>query len=380
MVLKFPKNFYWGTATSAYQVEGGIRNDWSEAGEKYDAGVACDHYNRFEEDFDLAKSMNNNAHRFSIEWARIEPIEGKFNQAEIEHYRQVILALKKRNLEPFITLWHFTLPKWFTDKGGWLDMGASQYFERYVERVVGEYKDLARFWITMNEPDIYMAHAYLRGYWPPFSKSFFRTQQILRNLINIHKNVFKLIHRIQPDAQVGITKFNTFNQGVLRFFSDKYWNHQILQAIRDHKRFFDFIGLDYYVTHSLFEIIKLSSKREKSDIGWEIFPEGIYRVLKDLVRYEKPIYITENGLADAKDEKRPKFIIDHLKWIHKAIEEGVDVRGYFHWSLIDNFEWDKGFEPRFGLVEIDYKNNLKRIPRPSSKIYAEICKNNALEI
>jgi len=379
LLQQFPKNFYWGTATSAYQVEGGIRNDWSLAGEKYNAGIACDHYHRYEEDFDLARKMNNNAHRFSIEWARIEPVEGKFNQAEIEHYRQVIVALKKRNLEPFVTLWHFTLPDWFAKKGGWLDLGAPQYFQRYAERMVNEFKDLVKFWITMNEPDIYLAHSYLRGYWPPFSKSFFRTQQILGTLVNTHKNIHRAVHKISPDSFVGITKFNTQFKGVLNFFSDYYWNHQILQAIKDHKRFFDFIGLDYYISHSLFEILKIT-KREKTDMGWEIRPEGIYNVLKDLERYKKPIYITENGLADAKDTKRAKFIIDHLKWIRKAIEEGIDVRGYFHWSLIDNFEWDKGFEPRFGLVEVDYKNNLKRIPRPSSKVYAEICKNSAINI
>ena len=130
--LKFPKKFYWGTATSAYQVEGGIRNDWSQAGEKYDAGKACDHSNRFEEDFDLAKKMNNNAHRFSIEWARIEPIEGKFNKNAIEHYRKVLEALHKRGLEPFVTLSHYTLPVWFAEKGRWLNIGAPQYFERYL--------------------------------------------------------------------------------------------------------------------------------------------------------------------------------------------------------------------------------------------------------
>jgi beta-glucosidase len=371
--LKFPDNFYWGTATAAYQVEGGIRNSWSAAGEKYDAGIACDHYNRFEEDFDLAKKMNNNAHRFSIEWARIEPTEGNFNQAEIEHYRQVILSLKKRGIEPFVTLYHWTLPAWFSEKGGWLDIGAPQYFARFTEKTVNEYKDLVKFWITINEPNIYTAHSFLRGAWPPFKKSFYVTQQVVRTLIESHKKAYEVIHRIDSDAMVGITNNNNNFKGILKFFSDDYWNHQFFRAINDYQ---DFVGVNYYFSSSVFDVILRA--RERSDLNWKIDPKGIYRVLKDLKIYGKPIYIMENGLADAKDEKREKFINDHLEWAHKAIGEGVDVRGYFYWSLLDNFEWDKGFEPRFGLIEIDYKT-LERTPRPSSVKYAEICKNNSIK-
>jgi len=374
MKLSFPKGFYWGTATSAYQVEGGIRNNWSASGEKFDAGTACDHYNRFEEDFDLAKSMNNNAHRFSIEWARIEPVEGNFNENEIEHYRKALIALRQRGLEPFVTLYHWTMPTWFAEKRAWLDAGASQYFERFAEKMVNEYKDLVKYWITINEPNIYSTHSFLRGDWPPFKKSFYITQQVVRSLIESHKKVYAIIHKIDPDAQVGICNNNTNFKGILKFFSDDYWNHQFFRAISD---FQDFVGVNYYFSSSAMDVVIKSG--EKTDLNWKIAPKGIYRVLKDLSIYKKPVYITENGLADAKDEKRAKFIIDHLKWTHKAIEEGSDVRGYFHWSLLDNFEWDKGFDPRFGLVEIDYKTQ-KRIPRPSSKIYAEICKNNAINI
>lgn len=374
MKLKFPKNFYWGTATSAYQVEGGIRNDWSEAGDKYNAGKACDHYNRFEEDFDLAKKMNNNAHRFSIEWARIEPIEGKFNQDAIEHYRKVILALKKRGLEPFVTLYHWTLPVWFVERGHWLNLGAPEYFERYVEKVVSEFKDLVKFWITINEPNIYTTDAFLRGTFPPFRKSFFRTQNVLRALSEAHKKSYKIIHKISPKSKVGIAKNNNDFKGFLKFFSDYYWNHQFLQEIKEHQ---DFIGLNYYFGSTLID--QLMPRGELSDLKWTIRPKGIYSVLKVLKRYNKKIYITENGIADAKDEKRKRFILNHLKWVHKAIKEGVPVKGYFHWSLMDNFEWEKGFDPCFGLIEIDYKT-LKRKPRPSSKLYTKICKNNAIEI
>jgi beta-glucosidase len=380
-MLKFPDKFYWGTATSAYQVEGGINNDWFVAGKKYDAGIACDHYHRFEEDFDLAKNINNNAHRFSIEWARIEPGEGKFDEKEIEHYRKVILALKQRGLEPFVTLYHWTLPIWFTEKGGWLNKDAPKYFERFVEKIVLEYRGLVKFWITLNEPNIYSSMSFLKGAWPPFIKNYFKTNRVSKQLVEAHKNSYKIIHKIDPSALVGIATNNTWYKGIIKLFVDQKWNHWFLKNIGNYQ---DFIGLNYYFTHTLFSAVKsLKFKtnirdNKLTDMGWRIIPEGIYQVLKDLKKYNKPIYILENGLADAKDTKREKFIIDHLKWTHKAIEEGVDVRGYFYWSLLDNFEWDKGFGPRFGLIAIDYEDNLRRIPRPSSIIYAEICKNNVI--
>jgi beta-glucosidase len=385
-MLKFPDKFYWGTATSSYQVEGGIQNDWSRlsggqatAGKNYDAGLACDHYNRFEEDFDLARSMNNNAHRFSIEWARIEPEEGKFDQNEIEHYRKIILALKQRGLEPFVTLYHWTLPVWFAEKGGWLNPEAPKYFEEFVGKIVLEYKDLVKFWITLNEPNIYTLESFLQGVWPPFRKNYCTMNKVLKQLALAHRLAYKKIHQISNQAQVGITSCNAWYRGITRIANYK-WNHQFFGRIKDCQ---DFVGINYYFTQSVLGFLKLINvikEKNKTDMGYLIVPEGIYHVLTSVRKYNRPIYIFENGLADAKDEKREKFIIDHLKWTHKAIEDGVDVRGYFHWSLIDNFEWDKGFEPRFGLIEIDRGNNLKRIPRESSKIYSEICKNNAINI
>jgi len=371
-MLRFPKNFYWGTATSAYQVEGGIKNDWSAAGGKYDAGIACDHYHRFEEDFDLAKQMNNNAHRFSIEWARIEPEEGKFDEKEIEHYREVILALKQRGLEPFVSLWHFALPVWFAKKGGWLNKDAPKYFEKFVEKIVSEYKDLVKFWIILNEPNnIYAAQSFLTGQWPPFARNWFKFRKVSKQLIETHKEVYKLIHEISPDAFVGIAQNHHYFKGILKIVNT-IWNEEFLNKTENNQ---DFIGLNYYSSFSIKGYLK---SQGINDMGWGIHPQGIYGALMKLKRYNKPIYIIENGIPDNKDDKRAKFIIEHLKCVYRAIQEGIDVRGYFYWSLLDNFEWSFGFRPRFGLIEIDYNNNLKRIPRPSSKIYAEICKNNGL--
>ncbi len=385
MILKFPKNFLWGTATSAYQVEGGIKNcDWAEW---KDAGLACDHYNRYEEDFDLAKNiLHNNAHRFSIEWSRIEPEKGKWNFKEIEHYKKVLLSLKKHNLKPFVTLHHFTNPLWLVKEGGWENKKVIDYFARYSEFVVqnlGEYVD---FWITINEPLVYILEGYVVCNWPPAKKSLLKRFNVLFNMIKAHKAAHTIIQRIDPSAKISIATNNMFFEPYeKKSFLDKFsssmssyfWNRYFLNKV---KKYSDFIGLNYYFHNRIQFPLKTKSYNSttSSDLGWEIYPKGIYYVLKELQRYKKPIYIMENGIADAKDKYCSKFIVDHLKWVHQAIQEGVDIRGYFHWSLIDNFEWAEGFKPRFGVIEIDHNNNLQRKPRASAKVYGQICKNNAI--
>ena len=411
--LKFPKGFLWGAATSAHQVEGNNHNQWTEwelknskiksqnaklkkwpdfilegypnplQEKNYISGRACGHYNRYEEDFDLAKAMNHNAHRFSIEWSRIEPEEGKFNWEEIEHYRKVIRALRARGIEPFVTLWHWTMPVWFARKGGFEKNGNIKYFVRFCEYVTKEFKDDVTFWITLNEPEIYTTSSYLKGVWPPQKKNLISYLLVIKNLIKVHRESYRIIKKIEPSAQIGIAKNNIYfeayqnkiNNWILKKFIDWWWNFYFLNRIKNCQ---DFIGLNHYF-HNRIKNLKFGQNENKkvSDMGWELHPEAIYYVLKDLKKYNKPVYITENGLADTKDENREWFIKESLKNIHKSISEGVDVRGYFYWSLLDNFEWDKGFWPRFGLVEIDYKT-LKRKPRPSSKIYGEIVKREEL--
>jgi len=385
--LKFPKNFLWGSSTSSYQIEGGIKNsNWSKF---KDAGIACDHYNRYEEDFDLLKSLNQNAFCLSIEWQRIEPEEGKFNEKEIKHYKKVLLSLKERNIVSFVTLYHWTNPLWFKEKGGWLNPKSSEYFERFVKKIVENLKEYNNFWITINEPLIYSTNSYFGKKWMVQEKSLFKTIKVIKRFIKTHKKVYKIIHQLDKKARVSVGKNNMFfepyknkliNKTLIRI-ANYFWNEYFLKKTRNH---LDFIALHYYFyikirigwTKSI-DWFDERGQRKVSDIGWDIYPEGIYHILKGLKKYNLPIYITENGLADAKDKLRKDFIKEHLCWIHKAIEEGIDIQGYFHWSLIDNFEWERGFEPRFGLVEIDYKT-LERKPRPSAYYYAKICKENSL--
>lgn len=412
--LKFPQGFLWGAATSAHQVEGNNFNDWTEWENKnakrlakeaeeyyqdwqkkqfpemldpknYISGRACDHYNRFESDFDIAKSLNHNAHRFSIEWSRIEPEENKFNQDEIEHYKQVIKSLRQRGLEPFVTLWHWTLPVWVAEQGGWENKESIEYFSRYTKKIVKELGTEVNFWITLNEPMVHVVNGYLRGVFPPNKKNVFKTEKVFNNFIKAHQVAYQAIHSYYPKAQVSIAGLlNYFEpahswcpiERFIAWLGKYYWNYRFLKKSKD---YLDYIGFDYYfhdriVWHPPF---RKNLNQEVSDLNWEIYPKGIYHVLKDLKKYNKPIYIAENGLADAEDTKREKFIKDHLFWMHKAIQEGVDVRGYFYWSLLDNFEWDKDFWPRFGLEEIDYKTMERKI-RPSAYEYAKICKENKL--
>ena len=388
--LQFPKGFYWGCATSAHQVEGSnTNNDWWQAEQKgtvrYKSGRACDSYNRYEEDFDLAQAMHNNAHRFSIEWSRIEPEEGKFSEEAIEHYRKVIRALKARGMEPFVTLHHFTNPIWFAQKGGWLHKDAAEYFARYAEYVATQLKDDVRYWITINEPNVYAGDGFLTGKFPPHRRNMFAGWQVRARMLDAHCKAAERLRRIKREFHIGIaynvSSFEAAGKGPVRLANIFFvWCLQYVGTGAPLKKiapYTDFIGINYY-RHFLITFGRLEEKGAgRSDSGWALYPPGIYNVVMEVKKYGKPIFITENGLADAHDAQRPAFIREHLQWLHKAIEEGADVRGYFHWSLLDNFEWAEGFSKRFGLVEVNF-DTMERRMRESGRVYGEICKNNGL--
>ncbi|MBU4142700.1 family 1 glycosylhydrolase, partial [Patescibacteria group bacterium] len=335
--------------------------------------------------------LGHNAHRFSIEWSRVEPSEGKFDAKEIEHYRQVILALTAQRVEPFVTLWHYTHPAWFAKRGGWLHPKAKESFLNFVEKVVSEYKGNVKYWLTFNEPETVVRHGYIQAIRLPQERSLRKAFKMLKVLVQTHNDAYQLIHKITDGkAAVGFAEslvfFETYNnwpQNVfLMKFLDWYRNQQFVPKVIKNT---DFIGLNYYfhsrVRFNPFVSWKWFQYNENklglSDVSWEIYPEGIYKMLMILKKYNKPIFITENGIADAKDGKRTMYIKEYCRYIHKAISEGADVKGHFYWSFLDNFEWSDGFWPRFGLVEINYKT-LERKIRPSAWEYAKICKSNVI--
>jgi len=243
-------------------------------------------------------------------------------------------------------------------------------------------KGQAKFIITLNEPEIYTGASYHQGVWPPQEKSWFSYFRVLINLIRAHKKAYKIIKKISPKFQVSIAKNNIYfemkNKKIinrfLKWLGDWWWNSFILNRIKNQ---IDFIGLNHYFRNLIDKGFNRNENAIVSGLGFELYPQSIYFVLKDLVKYQKPIYITENGLADSSDYRRGWYLSETLRFVHLAIHEGVDVRGYLHWSLLDNFEWDKGFWPRFGLIEVNY-SNLSRKIRLSAYEYAKIIKNSAL--
>ena len=423
MKLRFPDGFLWGAATAAHQVVGNNTNSWSVwekenakslvhkarthwqpwqqkqfpemfEEDNYVSGVAADHYNLFEKDFDIAQSLGHNAHRFSIEWSRIEPEEGKFDEKEIEHYRKVLKALHKRNITPFVTLWHWTDPLWITKSGGWENKKTVDYFARYVEKIASSFKsDEIPMWMPINEPGTFTGMSYVQGMFPPNVRNIFRANRVFKNLIKGHREAYRIIHTHHQNAQVGFSHYATYMEP----YKNRIWNKalvRILDYIRNW-RFLDsvddvndFIGFQYYhrdvISFAPFNgkwwfIDSKNPNTWVNDLGWDMFPEGIYPLLIRAGSYNKPIYITESGLADRDDKNRIEFIQRNLFHIHRAIKDGVPIKGYFHWSLLDNFEWDKGFWPRFGLVEINYTTQ-ERIIRPSARVYKKICESNVLEL
>ncbi|MEK7616480.1 MAG: glycoside hydrolase family 1 protein [Patescibacteria group bacterium] len=395
-ILKFPEGFLWGSATSAYQVEGNnIHSDWWTWEKEHQpptmrSGIACDQYNRYKQDFDLIKELNHNAHRLSIEWSRIEPKEGQFDEEQIQHYQKELKYLKSLNITVMLTLWHFTLPAWVAEKGGWENGQTPKLFERFVKKIVPEIADYVDLWITLNEPGVYIYETYIAMEWPHGKKSFWAQIKTFLNLTSAHKKVYKFLHQSFPAGKpVGIA------QNVMSF--EPYHKHSIIEQVSvslndfftNHLFYFltrgthDFLGINYYF-HARFKHKGLIPEavgsspitHDVSDLGWEIYPEGLFEVLTDLSD-DIPIYITECGIASTNDDRRNRFLISYLQEVARAIKAGCNVRGFFYWSLLDNFEWHRGFDPRFGLVEVDYSTQERHI-RPSALVYTDIIQHSGI--
>lgn len=391
-IFTFPKDFIWGTATSAHQTEGNNTNsDWWEWEHKIPgpgdstpepSDIACDSYHRYKEDFEHAKQLNTNAIRISIEWARIEPEEGKFDDKEIEHYKRVLKTAQDLGLKTFVTLHHFTNPIWFSKKGGWTNFKSPEYFARYAKKCALEFGDRVDTFLTINEPQVYTLMSYFLGTWPPRKKNPYYALTVQINLMRGHRRAYDEIKKIKA-IPVGIVKnivwyephskkfdlslpFEALFAKILYFMNSDFFLRPIMNKT-------DLLGLNYYFTNRIRGFGLDNPNAFVSDLNWWIDPIGLERVLIDIKKYNKDIYITENGLADAKDRIRQDFINVMLNSCANAIEKAVPLKGYFHWSLIDNFEWHHGFWPRFGLIEIDRNDNLKRKPRKSAEFYAKIC-------
>ena len=379
--------FLWGAATSAHQVEGNnIHNDWwawEKSGKGERSGTAADSWHRWREDIALAKSLGHTAHRFSLEWSRLEPAPGEWDRRALDHYRQVLLALRAEGLASFVTLHHFTNPLWLARQGGWEKARAVQHFLRYTRQVVTQLGDLVDFWVTLNEPNVYAQQSFWAGRWPPQKKSWGSFLRVSRHLAAAHEVAYQEIHRHLPLARVGVAQNmiafvphrpTSRADGRAAALYSQWFNHRFFTATRGTH---DFIGVNsYFAAKKRWRpwpphAATIPPAGPHSDLNWPISPAGLTQVLLEATRYKVPIYVTENGVADAKDTLRADFIRDHLRAVEAAQARGADVRGYLHWSLIDNFEWDLGFAPRFGLVAVDYATQ-KRTPRRSAYVYKAI--------
>ena len=403
MQIQFPHSFLWGAALSSYQCEGDNSNSdwylWEKEKGLTNSASACKHYHLFDQDFQLASSLNLNSLRISLEWARIHPDPTTFSLEELTHYQKVIDALIKYNLKPIVTLHHFTNPLWFAKKGGWLQVKNIDYFLKFLKKTVEALKEKVDLWIIFNEPLVYIYNSFIRGIWPPGVRSLSRGQRVLSNILDAHLTGYQEIKRIYQDSkvspQVSMAKslrvfspspgpnliLNSLSAGL----RSKLFNFRILNYLTK-KNALDFIGLNYYCREfSKFkgligEESDYKPKRGRQNyLGWNVYPRGFYKLLKSLKRYNLPIIITENGTAENQDSLYEDFLIGHLKNLGLAMKEGVDIRGYLWWSLIDNFEWDKGFGPRFGLTEVNY-STFERKLKPFAYTYGKICKENRIEV
>ena len=405
IMIQFPHNFFWGAATSAYQVEGNNRNadwwEWEKSSGVQPSGQASRHYELYRQDFDLARELNHNAHRLSIEWSRIEPQEGEFSQKELEHYQEVILSLKERNIEPIVSLHHFTNPIWFAKLGGWAGRDADKYFLRFAQKVVDTLADKVRFWVTINEPMVYMYYSYILGDWPPQEKSYSKARRVKDNLAIAHVKAHRIIHEIYKkknlapcyvsiaqNMQAFVPCQPSLKNRLAVFLRDRQFNFSFLERlIRCNS--LDFIGVNYYTRQLVdaeswsFKSLMLDTCKKnhhplrKNSMGWDIYPQGLFDLLIRLKKYKLPVFILENGICTGNDFLRWDFIAEHLKKLKDAMDQGVNCLGYIYWSLLDNFEWDKGFAPRFGLIEVDY-NTCSRKIRESARNFAQVAKTGRL--
>ncbi|MCP4426602.1 MAG: glycoside hydrolase family 1 protein, partial [Chloroflexi bacterium] len=408
----FPSDFRWGTATAAFQVEGNNKNSdwwlWEHSGdnilEDHKSGLASDWWQRAEDDLDTAVELGTNAHRLSLEWSRIEPEPSVFDNAAINRYRRILQAMHDRGIEPMVTLHHFSNPIWLTEKNDFNSSLVVDYFQRFTAKAVDTLGDLIPKWVTINEPMVYIIMRYLDGSFPaPQQTGWGAALRATRNLLRCHVAAYQTIKERYPEAEVGLAKNMIVLEPKTDKFLNRWWvkranwiyNEAWWEMLRD-GRFrwpfgrgkveglagsFDFVGVNYYTRFYL----KFPPRGRLWEEEWgpdavvsdgdygEVYPAGLFQVIKSVLKYDKPIYITENGVPDKGDRLRPSFLITHLREIWRAISFNFPVMGYYHWSLVDNFEWDRGWTQRFGLIELDPETQERKL-RKSGRLYGEICR------
>ncbi|MAI87381.1 MAG: hypothetical protein CMF99_09650 [Candidatus Marinimicrobia bacterium] len=420
--IHFPNSFAWGTATAAHQVEGdNTNNNWYDWEHQLDENnqprihngdksiLAADHWNRYPDDIKLMKDLGVNHYRFSIEWSKIEPENGNYDPKAIQHYRDLCDSLLKNNITPVVTLHHFTHPIWFEKLGAFEKRENIDHFIDYSEYAFNNLKDLVPIWCTINEPSVFVSQGYFNGIFPPGKKDPVLAAAVLENLLYAHTKTYKHLKNLDggDQAQIGLVKNifqfdplrrwhildwafskvlnNVFTHSTLDYFKKGHATFSLPGMVKKHLEnndaigAMDFIGLNYYSRMHVKGKANISEpfvfeKREKdiqTDMDYALYPEGFYKALHTISSLEKPIYVTENGVADQGNKVREIFIKRYLYSLHKAILDGLDIRGYFYWTLMDNFEWAEGYKMKFGLYEVDFKTQ-ERTLRESSNLFVKM--------
>ena len=412
---RFPESFRWGTATAAHQIEGGNgNNDWWDWEHREGtpcvepSGDACDSWHRWPEDVELCAGMGLDTYRFSLEWSRIEPEPSVFDDGAIGRYREILQHCHAIGLEPMVTLHHFSNPLWLVEKGDFNSDIVVEYFRRYTAKVVDTLGDLVPKWITINEPVTYAVMRYLTGDFPHTKRGFGAFNEGIHNLLRTHAAAYHAIKERYPAALVSTAdNMQVFEAVPDGNVLDRWWAKRVNWLYNDawpaalHSGVFrspfgrhkvkglagtaDFSGINYYTRF----YVKFPPPQGFVEREWgegavvsdgnygEVYPYGLYRMIKRVLPYGKPIYITENGVPDAADRIRPGFLLDHLRQVWHAISWCFPVMGYYHWSLVDNFEWERGWSQRFGLIALD-PDTQERTWRPSARLYREICQTYTL--
>jgi beta-glucosidase len=416
----FPAGFLWGTGEDAYQHEGGNdRADWY-AWERSDprpfadgsvSGACVDFWNRYEEDFARASADGQNFHRIGIEWSRVEPTPGCYDESAFGHYRLMLESLKAKGMRVAVNLWHFTLPAWAAAAGAWENPDTMMRWEAYTAECGRRFGNLVDYWSTMIDAQIYVLRGYFTGEIPPLKHDPAAGVRVLATLAVAHGRAYRILKPY--GGKVGMIYFfslcqsggNPLDAFVTGQF-DRIFNWdlpdalhtgrlrvaitgvpQLDETIPEAAGTLDWLGVNYYYR----EIIRFNPKAQGlvdrgpapgaalTDLGWEIYPEGMYRLCKALQRRYPgvPLMITENGIADRTDEKRPRFILDHLAWVHRLLSEGCPIASYSYWSGTDNLEWLDGFTPKFGLYRVDLRT-MERLETASARLYRFIATSNRL--
>ncbi len=390
----FPEGFLFGSSTAAHQVEGGnVGNNWwawehapgTPAVEP--SGDGIDQFHRYDEDFALLASLGQQAHRVSIEWWRIEPAPGEWSRSALDHYRRVLGSLSDHGLTAFVTLNHFTIPQWLAERGGWLAPDAVERFERYCERVGAHLGDLMPYACTINEPQIVSTMGYLLGMFPPGETNPIKWRQVTRRLIEAHEAAVRALKTGRGEPKAGIClQMPAFEPArdepacVARYEELRAEMTEIYLGDLHG----DYVGVQYYSRMRVDPaatggFAPAAQGEPLTQMGWEIHPEGLYDAISEAgTTSGLPVVITENGIATADDGQRMDYLRSHLAQVKRALDDGVDVRGYLYWSAFDNFEWNEGYRPLFGMIGVDREHGLERIVRPSARAYGKLARSGSL--